>query len=44
VKTDRNEPHHHDTITVAIDGNFLALPFSGIGTYLRGLLDALRAD
>jgi glycosyltransferase involved in cell wall biosynthesis len=42
--TGRNEPHHQETIRVAIDGNFLALPFSGIGTYLRGLLDALRAD
>lgn len=42
--TPRNESHHDDTITVAIDGNFLALPASGIGTYLRGLLDALNAD
>lgn len=41
--TPRNESHHDDTITVAIDGNFLALPASGIGTYLRGLLDALNA-
>lgn len=44
VTTDGNEPHHRETINVAIDGNFLALPFSGIGTYLQGLLDALRAD
>ncbi|HLU35976.1 MAG TPA: glycosyltransferase family 1 protein, partial [Thermomicrobiales bacterium] len=44
VMTPRNESHHDDTITVAIDGNFLALPASGIGTYLRGLLDALNAD
>lgn len=42
--TGRNESHRHEPVTVAIDGNFLALPFSGIGTYLRGLLDALRAD
>lgn len=31
-------------ITVAIDGNFLAMPFSGIGTYLRHLVDALNRD
>jgi glycosyltransferase involved in cell wall biosynthesis len=31
-------------LTIAIDGNFLAMPYSGIGTYLRGLLDALQAD
>jgi glycosyltransferase involved in cell wall biosynthesis len=40
----RNEPHHREKIRVAIDGNFLALPYSGIGTYLGGLLEALRAD
>jgi glycosyltransferase involved in cell wall biosynthesis len=31
-------------LTIAIDGNFLAMPYSGIGTYLRGVLDALRDD
>lgn len=31
-------------LTIAIDGNFLAMPHSGIGTYLRGLLGALRDD
>lgn len=40
----RNEHHHDETITVAIDGNFLTMPYSGIGTYLRGLADALMAD
>jgi glycosyltransferase involved in cell wall biosynthesis len=39
-----NENTHNETIAVAIDGNFLAMPFSGIGTYLRGLTDALRAE
>lgn len=29
---------------VAIDGNFLRLPPSGIGTYVRCLIDALRTD
>lgn len=40
----RNDTHHDETITVAIDGNFLAMPYSGIGTYLRGLTDALAAN
>lgn len=40
----RNDTHHDETITVAIDGNFLTMPYSGIGTYLRGLADALVAD
>jgi glycosyltransferase involved in cell wall biosynthesis len=31
-------------LTIAIDGNFLAMPHSGIGTYLRGLVDALERD
>jgi glycosyltransferase involved in cell wall biosynthesis len=31
-------------VTVALDGNFLAMLFSGIGTYVRGLLDAFTAD
>lgn len=31
-------------IPVAIDGNFLTLPYSGIGTYLRGLLDAFERE
>lgn len=43
VKKHDNAPHHDEPITVAIDGNFLAMPYSGIGTYLRGLLAALRA-
>lgn len=40
----RNENTQNETITVVMDGNFLAMPFSGIGTYLRGLTDALRED
>lgn len=40
----RNDTHHDETITIAIDGNFLTMPYSGIGTYLRGLTDALVAD
>ncbi len=31
-------------VRVVIDGNFLRLPPSGIGTYVRCLVDALRAD
>jgi glycosyltransferase involved in cell wall biosynthesis len=31
-------------LPVAIDGNFLAMPHSGIGTYLRGLLDGLQRN
>ena len=33
-----------DPIRVAIDGNFLSLPHSGIGTYVRELARALDAD
>jgi glycosyltransferase involved in cell wall biosynthesis len=40
----RNDTHHDESITVAIDGNFLTMPHSGIGTYVRGLADALVAD
>lgn len=40
----RNDTHHDETITVAIDGNFLTMPYSGIGTYLLGLSDALLTD
>ena len=37
--------HSTDTpIHVAFDASFLALPASGIGTYVRGLTDALIAD
>lgn len=31
-------------LSIAIDGNFLAMPHSGIGTYLRGLVGALEKD
>lgn len=31
-------------VRVAIDGNFLSLPYSGIGTYVRELARALAAD
>jgi glycosyltransferase involved in cell wall biosynthesis len=31
-------------LPIAIDGNFLTLPYSGIGTYLRGLLDAFDRE
>jgi glycosyltransferase involved in cell wall biosynthesis len=40
----RNDTHHDEPITVAIDGNFLTMPHSGIGTYVRGLADALVED
>ncbi|HWV22598.1 MAG TPA: glycosyltransferase family 1 protein [Thermomicrobiales bacterium] len=31
-------------LVIGIDGNFLSMPHSGIGTYLRGLADALERD
>lgn len=31
-------------LTIAIDGNFLAMPYSGVGTYLRCLVGALQQD
>jgi glycosyltransferase involved in cell wall biosynthesis len=41
--THGNGPTGH-SLTIALDGNFLAMPFSGIGTYLRGLLEAYDVD
>lgn len=35
---------HTTPVRVAIDGNFLFLPYSGIGTYVRELTRALAAD
>ena len=33
-----------DRLTIALDGNFLAMPYSGISTYVQGLVDALQKD
>lgn len=38
-----NSTQHDRPVRVAIDGSFLHLPPSGIGTYVRCLVDALRA-
>lgn len=42
--THRNVGDSAAPLTIALDGNFLAMPFSGIGTYLRHLVDALDRD
>jgi len=31
-------------LTIALDGSFLSMPFSGIGTYVRGLVEAFKDD
>ena len=40
----RNVHGAHAPLSIAIDGNFLAMPHSGIGTYLRGLVGGLEAE
>lgn len=39
-----SESRHTGTVRVAIDGNFLSLPYSGIGTYVRELSRALKTN
>lgn len=42
--THGNEHRADEPLIIGIDGNFLTMPHSGIGTYVRGLVDALERE